>query len=127
MSNDATSEHTTEQPHAHPALFIVPGKDTDRGPDEPANVYSYTDPDAHPRATEVLEVVRDALEDQWNNAHHITDVYEDEVKIQHEEPPTEPYDAYGVVITFGQLPVVLDALQAEYGEEIEIWIDAVTR
>lgn len=120
---------------AYPALFIVPGRSEEHGE------YSYTNPDNLPPTDEIREVVVDELEAVWGNATtQLRDVYEGDLKVQHEIPPTDPYDAYGVTVVFGQLPVlesqggarnedpfeiVKNALIDEYGREVELWLSAV--
>lgn len=118
-----------------PALIVVPG-----------GTNAYTDPENVPPADRVREVVVDAIEDAWGRSGDIIhDVREGEVLIQHEVPPTDPYDAYGVVVTFGQLPITdynrhrdgpwrfsnlesplfpaIEALHRELEETIEVWLD----
>lgn len=102
----------------HPALVIV-GESYDKD----------TAPDS--------EAVREVLQDTEWGLSGVISIQQGPVEIQHEQPPTEPYDAYGVVVVFEQSPT-----QAEYDwdgpfrdaeralheafDDIEIWIDAVS-
>ncbi len=128
--------------NAFPALLVVPGREPGDPIEDNVQTYSYNDYEKLPSPDEVRGVVVGQLSDVWGNpADMLRDVYKDEVLIQHETPPTEPYDAYAIVIAFGQLPVqtydgqvtnedpfnlVRDALLEEYGVEIELWIDGVS-
>lgn len=86
-----------------------------------------------------LETVREIISTTEWGLSSIYDIREGNVEIQHEYPPTEPYDAWGVVVVFGQSPAInsnkyansngpiLEAQETLFREldDIEIWIDGV--
>ena len=108
-----------------------------------ASYDDYSDPETLPSVEEVREVVFEAA---WEPATEIHDIRWTVLPIQHEVPPKDPYPAYAVIITFGQMPVtdnnrfeddripwneaflespflaVMHALYQTF-EDIEIWID----
>jgi hypothetical protein len=122
---------------AKPALVVVPGRDG-----------SYKDPDSLPPEDDIRSTVVSSIEDEWGTANDfVIDVRSGTVLVQHEAPPKDPYDAIGVVVVFDQLPLAdynesssvswtfdqcespflvgIRALLTEFGDSIEVWIDAV--
>lgn len=121
--------------NCRPALLVANGGTT-----------SYKAHEELPDADEVRDIVVTALEGAgWGSGSDmIHDIREEETLIQHEVPPTDPYEAYAVVITFGQIPItdynrhregpfrfsniesplfaVIEALPREL-DEVEVWLD----
>lgn len=113
----AEHEYVARVGEHHPALIVI-GKGYDR------------------ETAPTLEDVRTALEDAEWELSHVYDMDEGPVEVQHEHPPTDPYDAWGVVVVLEQSPTQLEygwngpfceAIEAIDSEldGIEIWIDAV--
>ena len=102
---------------SHPALVVI-GDDYNR--------------ESAPEKSTVLSLLND---DTNYSLDGIYDVREGPVEIQHEKPPTDPYETWGVVVSFQQTPVAVkyshngpfieavEILEEEL-DEIEIWIDA---
>lgn len=118
--NGSKQKYLTRVGGAHPALIVVgDGYDRESAPDE--------------------EDIRKALESdsEWGLSN-VFDIQSGPVEIQHESPPETPYDAWGVVVVFGQSPTVLepdydwegpigDAITVlnNHLSDIEIWHDAI--
>jgi len=116
---------------AYPALFVVPKPAQD---DDGV----YRTPDA-PTATDVTNVVNDALEnDGWTPHDTVIDVRRGERELQDEVPPADPITTEGVTVVFAQSPapeaegyyegpfvVAKKALGEAF--QAEIWVDAVIR
>lgn len=110
-------EYIVEVGSPHPALVVVgDGYDRESCPDR--------------------ERVRNTIDGGEWKLSHVRDIRSGPVEIQHEHPPEDPYDAYGVVIVFEQCHTVdewdwdgplregIDLLHEEL-DDIEVWIDAV--
>lgn len=119
MTNQyAEHEYVARVGEQHPALIIV-GEDYSRG--------------SAPTQDEVRDVLQKVSE--WDLSS-VYEIREGPVEVQHESPPTDPYEAWGVVVAFEQSPTVneydwdgsvLDAQRLLYDhlDNIEIWVDAV--
>lgn len=112
---------------ARPALYIVSNQD-----------YQNRD-NQLPHPDTIREALLDIMEESgWGHEGLLYDIRRQGVDIQHELPPTEPYDAKGVVVVLGQIPTdnrrldgvntdaldeMLDGLYSRF-DDIEVWIDS---